>query len=77
MASFYARYHVCKILENDVWIMVEPADVCIHMDIDTNEPHEAVSVYECAKKCSTQSSHFAYGTNNLGGQGCIRGLCNF
>ena len=75
MPVFYACYHVRKILENDIWTLIEPEDVCIEKDVDTNQPIETVSVYECARRCSPTSSHFAYGTNDFGGHGCNRGLC--
>ena len=66
-----------KILENHIWTLVEPEDVCIDKDEDKNPAFtKAVSVYECAKKCSATSSHFAYGTNDFGGHGCTRGLCD-
>ena len=64
-------------LENDNWILVEPEDVCINKDEDAYPViTKAVSVYECARKCSEASSHFAYGTNDFGGDGCTRGLCD-
>ena len=75
MAIFYAFYYGCKISENEIWTLVKPEDVCIEKDVDIIQHYETASVYECARKCSTRSSHFAYGTNELGGQGCTRGLC--
>ena len=49
--------------------------MCIDSGIDTETQVETISIDECARKCNGIASHFAYGTNEFGGQGCQDGFC--
>ena len=42
---------------------------------DNESPIETATINECSRKCVGMTSHFAYGTNEFGGQGCLDGLC--
>ena len=64
-----------NIIENDIWTLVQPDDLCLEKDIDKENRIETSTIEECASKCGGFGSHFAFGTNEFGGQGCHNGLC--
>ena len=49
--------------------------MCIDTTIGEKQSILTTSVNECAKKCLGAGSHFAYGTNEFGQQGCQDGFC--
>ena len=54
--------------------------MCIDTNIDDEGPYETMSIEECSRKCLSREgegyvSHFAFGTNDFGGQGCQDGIC--
>ena len=49
--------------------------MCLDKSRDNENPIETTTINECSKKCIGITSHFAYGTNEFGGQGCQAGLC--
>lgn len=50
--------------------------MCIDTAIDEKQSILTTSVNECARKCLGAASHFAYGTNEFGQQGCQDGFCD-
>ena len=59
-----------------MWILVEPEDACIDMyAVEADNNFGTTSVHECGRKCGKTATHFAYGTNDLGGEGCRDGIC--
>ena len=64
-----------NLLENEIWKLVEPTDVCIKESTAKESHFRAKTVDECARKCSKATDLFAFGTNEFGGQGCHYGLC--
>ena len=49
--------------------------MCIDADTDQEIPVEALTIHECARRCRANASHFAYGTNDFGEEGCQDGFC--